>query len=93
MVDLSTTLSSFESEVNKALRILTRKLKENANAGSGATKGETTEKDLKFQCEKKLKEVFDYYKTKVPLDVLSHKLLVFISGESVPVRKLRTQNY
>ena len=55
MVDLSTTLSSFESEVNKALRILTRKLKENANAGSGATKGETTEKDLKFQCEKKLK--------------------------------------
>ena len=77
MVDLSTTLSSFESEVNKALRILTRKLKENANAGSGATKGETTEKDLKFQCEKKLKEVFDYYKTKVPLDVLSHKLLEF----------------
>ena len=64
MVDLSTTLSSFESEVNKALRILTRKLKENANAGSGATKGETTEKDLKFQCEKKLKEVFDYYKTR-----------------------------
>ena len=77
MVDLSTTISSFETEVNKALRILARKLREQAKARTGTTKGEATEKDHKFQCEKKLKEVFDYYKTKVPLDVLSHKLLEF----------------
>lgn len=77
MVDLSTTISSFETEVNKALRILARKLREQAKARTGTTKGEATEKDHKFQCEKKLKEVFDYYKTKVPLDILSHKLLEF----------------
>ncbi|QDZ25253.1 hypothetical protein HOP50_16g77990 [Chloropicon primus] len=77
MVDLSTTISSFESEVNKALRVLARKLKEQSKATAGSAKNETTDKDHKYQCEKKLKEVFDYYKAKVPLDVLSHKLLEF----------------
>ena len=71
MVDLSTTVASFEGEVVKALRVLHNKkqLDDSNNA--------TNKADYVSSAEKKLKEVFQYYKSKVPLDILSHKLLEF----------------